>query len=249
MAMDWYRVAFGELYPLLYSHRDDEEAAAAARRIAPLLQGRSPVLDVACGAGRYMTAFGDAGLEVFGIDLSEYLLIEAVERRGHAGRVVVADMRVLPVRDASVGAVTNMFTSFGYFESDGDNERVLDEIARVLVPGGRFVLDYLNAGAIHPESLASTTRIVEGAVVHETRTVEGANRVLVKHVRVELDGRPDVEFSERVRLFSVGDLGRMAGAAGLSMLSLHGDYDLGAYDASTSPRSILLCEKKGTAPR
>lgn len=241
--MDWYRVAFGELYPVVYSHRDDAEALEAARRMAPLLAGRGPLLDVACGAGRYMTAFGAAGLDVLGIDLSEYLLIEAVERRRHGGRVVLSDMRALPVRNAAVGAVVNMFTSFGYFESDADNHRVLREIARVLAPGGRFLMDYLNADAINRDALEATRREVEGAVVHEDRRIDEARGVLEKHVRVEVAGRPDVEFTERVRLFNAADLERMVSDAGLSVMTRYGDYDLGDYEPGASPRLLLLCEK------
>ncbi len=242
--MEWYKVAFGELYPLLYSHRDDAEAEGAVARLAPLLAGRGAVLDVACGAGRYLAAFTRAGLEAFGLDLSEFLLIEAAERRSLGDRLVLADMRTLPVRNASVGVVTNMFTSFGYFETDGDDLRVVREVSRVLVPGGLFLLDYLNGTTVARDLVADSTREVEGAVVHERRWLDDAHRVLHKDVRVELADRRDVAFSERVRLYSADDFTAMLDEAGLGVRAVYGSYDLDAFDAEQSPRLIVLGEKR-----
>jgi len=240
--VEWYKVAFGELYPILYSHRDDAEAARAVSRLAPLLAGRGPIVDVACGAGRYLAAFAAAGLDAFGVDLSEYLLIDASEQRGLGGRLVLADMRVLPVRDASVGAVTNMFTSFGYFETDGDDRRVVREVARVLVPGGLFLLDYLNATRVARELVAESTREVEGAVVHEKRRLDERRAVLHKRVRVKFEGGREVEFSERVRMYGVADFDALLGDAGLSVRAVYGSYDLDGFDAARSPRLIVLGE-------
>jgi len=62
MPDDWYEIAFGQIYPAVYAHRDEAEAVRVAQRLAPLVVGASPVLDVACGSGRYMTAFAQAGL-------------------------------------------------------------------------------------------------------------------------------------------------------------------------------------------
>src|SRR5712671_5684455 len=119
--MEWYKAAFGELYPLVYPHRDVNEAARVASRLAPIVAAARPTLDVACGDGRYMCALGAAGIDVYGVDLSEYLLGEAVKRAGLAGRVVCGDMRALPFVSGAFGSAINMFTSFGYFESDADN--------------------------------------------------------------------------------------------------------------------------------
>ena len=52
-------------------------------------------------------------------------------------------MRRLPFRDGAFEAVANLFTSFGYFFDEAQNRRVLGEIARVLRPGGAFLLDLM----------------------------------------------------------------------------------------------------------
>src|ERR1700692_4934305 len=55
------------------------------------------------------------------------------------------DMRCLPFAAASFDWVLNFFTSFGYFEKERENFQVLEEIVRVLVPDGRFLIDIMNS--------------------------------------------------------------------------------------------------------
>jgi SAM-dependent methyltransferase len=205
------------------------------------------VLDVACGNGRYMTAFSATGLDVYGIDLSPYLLSDAVASRALRGRVVLGDMRMLPFRDGSAGAVVNMFTSFGYFETDLDNVRVMHEAARVLAPGGVFLMDFLNAEALGRELRDGkpTQRRERGAIVEEQREVVDDGRVLVKHVRVQFEAREPVEYHERLRLYRHDDLVAMAEASGLARHAVYGDYALASYDAPRSPRVIMVCRKPG----
>lgn len=52
-------------------------------------------------------------------------------------------MRELPFGDASFDAALVWFTSFGYFDDDG-NRAVLRELRRVLRPGGRVIVDLQN---------------------------------------------------------------------------------------------------------
>jgi SAM-dependent methyltransferase len=241
--MDWYRVAFGKLYPLVYAHRDDAEATRAADGLAPLLDTGAPLLDVACGAGRYTTAFRRAGFDAIGLDLSDFLLEEAVTRRGLAGRVVVGDMRVLPFRDDAVGSVVNMFTSFGYFDDDHEHALVLGEIARVLRPGGNFIMDFINAGSLGEVPPETTARREGDVVIEETRALRDGGRVLTKRVCVRPAHGPGTEYEERVRLFRARELERMFMQAGLSVLDRFGDYGRDAFDEANSSRLILVARK------
>jgi SAM-dependent methyltransferase len=79
-------------------HRLEERAVRALARCLP--GGR--VLDVGCGYGRWLPITG-RGRSVVGMDFSPSLVARASQRYG--ARVMVADARHLPVRDASVAAV------------------------------------------------------------------------------------------------------------------------------------------------
>ncbi|HET6463950.1 MAG TPA: class I SAM-dependent methyltransferase [Candidatus Krumholzibacteria bacterium] len=245
--MEWYQVAFGELYPLVYPHRDVAEAARVAKKLAPYVANARPTLDVACGDGRYMCALSNAGADMYGVDLSEHLLGEAAKRPELAGRLVCGDMRALPFIAGAFGSAINMFTSFGYFETDADNAGVLTEIKRVLATGGTFVMDFINAHAVTGKLKPHSQRTVRDATVHEARELADDGRFLVKRVRVEWPEREAVEYVERVRLYKRDELRALLAGAGFDVTTEHGDYELGAFEVPSSPRLILICTTRSNA--
>ncbi len=83
----------------------------------------------------------EQGAAVFGVDISEPTVRQAgVEFPGAGLRAAVADVRSLPFRDGSFDAVYSM----GTIEHFGDPQTALDEIYRVLRPGGRAVVGVPN---------------------------------------------------------------------------------------------------------
>ena len=80
------------------------------------------LLDICCGEGYYTSAMGSVeGVDAYGFDLGNERL---AAKRGGA-TYFVANMRAIPVADASIDVATHLFAPF--------NER---EFARVLKPGG-----------------------------------------------------------------------------------------------------------------
>ena len=179
----WFAHAFDAFYLELYHHRDESEAAVFTRVLQA--QGVSgPVCEVACGPGRFLRALADAGETVCGLDLSAPLLARArTVLRG--GALVRGDMRALPFRRGAFGAVLLLFTSFGYFADSDDDRRVLAEAARLLRPGGSFVLDFLNAGVTVRSLVAVSRREVAGVRVVERRWVDPQGPFLRKTVEAE----------------------------------------------------------------
>ena len=53
------------------------------------------------------------------------------------------DMRRLPWAE-QFDACINLFTAFGYFEDEAENQQVLHQVQRVLKPGGELFLDVSN---------------------------------------------------------------------------------------------------------
>lgn len=96
-----------------------------------------PLLDVACGTGRYTRwlARGYEGRQVVGLDLSFAMLRRAVRAPGTRRCTFVrASALSLPLADATFGAV-NCFAALHLFP---DPERAIQEIGRVLRGGGTF---------------------------------------------------------------------------------------------------------------
>ncbi|KAI8800665.1 hypothetical protein BJ742DRAFT_685858 [Cladochytrium replicatum] len=106
------------------------------------------VLDLCCGQGRHIIHLARQypNLRLYGHDQSSYLISLGEERTAQQNLAAqtsftVGDCRKIPYPDSSFDLVLVMGNSFGYFSDDDGDRIVLKEINRVLVPGGRVVLD------------------------------------------------------------------------------------------------------------
>src|SRR2546428_12840116 len=238
---EWFEQWFGEEYHALYPHRDDEDArraVALSRSVVPWRDG-DRILDLACGPGRHAAELARWGGRVVGFDLSRAMLRRARER----SRVdlVRGDMRALPFRAGSFALAVNLFTSFGYFRDDAEHRVVVEQVAAVLVSGGRFVLDYLNAEQVR-RSLRVAQEVTTGAgggaggAVRIGRRISDDGRYVIKEIEIPDEGRG---FQERVRLFTPADLKALITAAGFDVERSYGDYYGRPLTAEASPATLV----------
>ena len=99
-----------------------------------MLESAQPVLEVGIGTGLIALGLAELGHRVFGVDISEAMARRARERIGP--RVVVGDARRLPVADGSLDQAFSVWV----LHVVGDPAAVLREVARVLRPGGRYLV-------------------------------------------------------------------------------------------------------------
>jgi len=236
---DWFESWFGKEYLELYPHRDEEEAERAVELIVrhAALPPASPALDLACGAGRHVAAMRDSGLHAIGLDLSHDLLALAA---AEGLPVIRGDMRYLPLASAAMSLVTSYFTSFGYFEDPADDELVVEEVRRILTPGGLFAVDFLNADRVRSELRRRDEVEMGRRRVVQTRELVDGGSVVQKRIEIHEQGRavPRV-FLERVRLYSADELAGLMSRHGLALEATFGDYGGGPLTAD-SPRAILI---------
>ncbi|MBK7875053.1 MAG: methyltransferase domain-containing protein [Planctomycetes bacterium] len=245
----WYVTAFRGGYRDVYPHRD---LASARREAAWLLAHdvRGRVLDLCCGFGRHSLALTEYGCDVFGLDLSLDLLRAAhadEHTRAIAHRLVRGDARELPFATGSFDSVVVLFSSFGYFGRDGD-ARMLAEIARVLRPEGRAVLDLMNPARVRAALVPHSVTQRGEQVVDERRRIEpgaadgGPSSIVVKDVVLTGPGGVSRSWTERVGLYELGALERALRAHGLGPTGVHGDFDATQHSA-TSPRQIVVVRR------
>lgn len=128
-------------YEDLLAESTPEEVDALETLLAPA--PGDAVLDAPCGYGRHANALAERGYDLRGLDAEDRFLERAradAADRGLDVEYVAGDVRALPWPDDSVDAAYSVFTSFGYFDAAG-NRRTLSELARVVRPGGRVVVD------------------------------------------------------------------------------------------------------------
>jgi SAM-dependent methyltransferase len=131
------------------------------------------VLEVGCGMGTDLARFARHGATVFGVDLTpRHLAITRARLLNEdvIPRLVRGDAEHLPMGDGTVDLVY----SFGVLHHTPDITKALDEIHRVLRPGGRLVL-----GLYHRHSMFYwlNTMLVAG-VLHGRLWRDGRRRLM-----------------------------------------------------------------------
>jgi len=232
--MNWYETAFQREYLDLYYKRDDKSAKEEAEFAVNVL-GLAPesrILDIACGGGRHARALEALGHQVVGLDLSSDLLQEAdgVTR-------VRGDMRALPFV-GTFDAATSFFTSFGYFDEDG-NRDVLRTASGALRSGGVYMLDYLNAIVVQTKLVPEGEEVRDGTTYKVRRRIEDGR--VVKDVTIHRDDET-LEYTESVRLYIHNELVEMLAQSGLDVVASYGDFDGSDY-TTDAPRCILVARK------
>jgi SAM-dependent methyltransferase len=117
----------------------DPEPWAWDRRRALLLAEARPgdrVLDLGCGAGRFVAALRDAGADPVGVEIAEAALERARANAPGADLRLLEPDGSLPLEHASVDLVW----CSEVLEHVADTEHLLLEARRVLKPGGRLLV-------------------------------------------------------------------------------------------------------------
>ncbi len=203
------------------------------------LEPGARVLDLACGHGRHAVELARRGYRVTGLDLSERSLVLA--REAAAGleiEFVHADMRELDY-EGEFDAVVNLFTAFGYFEDEAENELVLERVARALKPGGGFLIDVISQPWLMRNFQARDWRDAgDGVAMLEERSYDPfTGRSSAVWTFLRSDGERSQLFHS-LRVYTLPELASMLRRAGLEVTGVWGDWEGAAYGLDT-PRLIV----------
>ena len=224
-------------YHILYKDRNYREAQIFMDNLTHYLNlpEKAKVLDLACGKGRHSIYLNQLGFSVLGADLSENSIAEASKNSNETLHFKVHDMRE-PFEE-KFDAIFNLFTSFGYFESDDDNLTTLKAIKESLSEYGFAVIDFMNVN-----------QVIETLVPEEVKTVEGINFKIKRYVRdghifKEIDFEDqgqNYHFTEKVKALTLKDFEELMAEAGIFLLDIFGDYKLKKFHKTESERLIMI---------
>lgn len=238
---DWFSSPW---YLRLYQHRTEQEAHSAVgliNHVAAISKG-STILDLACGYGRHSLALAEVGFNVVGLDNSSLLIAKANEQYAHHRVTYVqGDMRG-PLPRGPFDVVANFFTSFGYFDTEEEDRKVLDAAVAVLKPNGLFLLDFFNAIEVRSTLDAETLSVISGVTIIQERSI--VDGCVVKDITINDPCTGEVTFQERVRLYSSDELVSMIESAGMVIDQIMGSYDAEPFDKEESKRCIVLAHRK-----
>lgn len=246
--MDWFEEWFeSPLYEKLYADRDEKEAArliTLLEELLPLKESAS-ILDLGCGRGRHAIQLCQKGYEVTGIDLSK----RAIKKARAKARSLHLDSVRFEVRDMrdplpqTFDAVFNLFTTFGYFETDAENASIFDGVTQMLKPNGRYVFDFLNAIKVRKAVQPSDEGRFQG-IDYKIRRYIKDNAVHKKIVFTGEGIEGSKEYTERVKLYELPWLREQMSKRGLVIDHVMGDYQGHEFDPENSDRLLIISHLK-----
>jgi SAM-dependent methyltransferase len=239
----WFETWFDSpYYHTLYDHRDFAEADTFINNILSYLSPKlgSTFLDLACGAGRHSKYINSLGYNVIGADLSPKSIETAKSFSNSKLNFFVHDMRE-KIPNQSFNYIFNLFTSFGYFENEDDNLRVLTSIKSYLEPQGKVIIDFMNATNVVNNLVASETIIKQGITFSIEREV--IEDIINKRISFAVQGEK-FYFEERVQTLNLKKFNDLCNKAGFSIVKVFGNYALDEFIEDQSDRLIMVLEEK-----
>ncbi len=242
--LEWFSAWFDSpYYHRLYRERDQPEAHQLLDNLVGWLRLKpgARVLDLACGRGRHSVDLRRRGFDVTGVDLAAASIAHARQFEDAHLRFRVHDMRTSMGEPGQYDCVLNLFTSFGYFNSEAENVLVLRAIAEALRPGGELVLDYLNTHRVERHLVAQETKTEGGTTFDLRRRIHDG--YFEKRIAFTDDEGQAQVFTERVMALWPEQFEEYFRLAGLRVRAVFGDYQLGPYVAEISPRLLYVLKK------
>ena len=242
MEKEWFASWFDSpYYHLLYKDRDDIEAGQFIENLVNhlSLSKNASVLDLACGTGRHSKTLKQFEYNVLGVDLSPNSIEKAKKYSETGLSFKVHDMRdVIP--NHSFDAIFNLFTSFGYFEENSDNIKMLSSIHTMLKNKGLLVIDFMNVTKVVSELVKSEVKIIEDIEFVITRKFDGKH--IIKSIEFPINAVPQNHI-EKVQAFRLNDFKKILKDCQYKITDIFGDFKLNSFDENTSDRLILIAEK------
>ena len=243
--------------PIMFDDAHWQEAPTVAqyvKKIAELKDGDS-VLDAGCGLGRISVELAALNLEVTGVDIIQSELDaarESAEAENVPLKLINADLRTF-VSPEKFDCAVNLYTSFGYCDTQTEDMKIIKNIARSLKEGGIFILEcvsretsalYFTSGEIFERAgyKVATHFSVEGAweglrsqwtlyplETSEKQIKSGNATPVYDHVFVQ-------------RLYSAPELCKKIIECGFSQANVYGDFDFSPYNENA--RTMVIVAKK-----
>lgn len=245
MTTDWFEEWFNtEEYLNVYKHRNETDAEDHIKLILKTisLKDDAKILDMACGSGRHSIILAREGYDITAVDLSSNLLSVAKENAAKENlniNFIQSDIRAFNTSQ-KFDLILNLFTSFGYFDTDEENFAVLKKAYDHLKDAGFFVLDYFNTNYLANNLVAYSKEQIGNSEFIQERKIE--DQRVKKKISIISNGAKK-EFEESVRMYDKNELAKVLINIGFDIYKTFGDFLGNDFNVINSPRVIFICKK------
>jgi SAM-dependent methyltransferase len=245
MQKEWFVNWFDSLhYHALYKNRDDNEAENFINNLVAHLNinKNARVLDLACGKGRHSIMLHKHGLDVTGLDLSINSIAHAQQFATDNLQFCVHDMRNTYCSNY-FDVVFNLFTSFGYFKTNLDNQHAAKSMVQNCKQGGYIIVDFFNAVKVIKDVLAhqQETKIIDDTTFIINKKIEGNQ--IIKTIDIAEANGTILNFTEQVQTLNLAEFTSLFNNAGASLVSTFGNYNLEPFNTENSNRLVMVFKK------
>ncbi|MAQ31361.1 MAG: SAM-dependent methyltransferase [Flavobacteriales bacterium] len=241
--MNWFANWFdSEYYHILYNNRDKLEANLFIDNILKKFQppDNAFFLDLACGSGRHSIYLNKKGYNVDGVDLSKKSLLKGKSYQNDTLKFIAEDIRSYK-KPTKYDFILNLFTSFGYFETENDDINVLRNVKISLKKNGIFILDFFNANKVILDLKSYEEKKINNITFKIKKTYD--QEFVYKEISIQ-DQKNNYIFTEKVRLIKLEKFKKYMRKLNMNLISIFGDYQFREFNPVSSERLILVIKKQ-----
>lgn len=182
------------------------------------------ILDLCCGQGRHTLELARRGYtNLHGVDRSHYLISRAKRVARELGQDVTfreGDARKLRLPESKFDLIYIAGNSFGYFESADDDIAVLQELRRLLKPGGQLLIDFTDGDYLRNNYEPRSWEWIDKNyfVCRERALSKDSNRLVSREVITHTKKGVIADQFYAERLYNQAQLSQLLGENGFDVL-------------------------------
>lgn len=151
-------------------------------------------------------------------------------------------MRIIPYKN-EFDAVANMFSSYGYFDKEKENQKVLKSVYKSLKNNGLFLLDLPNKNWMLIKVNKKTWQIIKNTYIFEERSFDKKTNIFLNSIFLLMPNKQIKHTCTLYHLYELHEMAKKLKTAGFKTMKIYGNYEADKFNAKTSPRMIILAKK------
>jgi len=216
------------------------------------LTGGERILDLACGYGRHALTLARRGFKLVGVDITPVYIEDAKQnavRENLPATFILSDIRDMAFEKEFDAVLSMADGAIGYLESDEENLKIFDVIAKALKPGGVHFMDVCRAEHArlyfpkkHWEPGEKALALAQFEWDETTRRMAYGGWDIPYGEPAQ---KPDIvmEAADPVRLYDLPELEEILRHRGMEVFAAYCDY----YGRPATHRELqlMVCSRKG----